>query len=411
MKNLSITKRLAACALSASVLLTLGSAAYAAPGDIVGHIYSTDILTYVNGRQAPSYNIGGKTAVIIEDMFNESYGIGCDYRENERTLYSGASRYYGSPDVVEHIYSDDTIDYAHDGAAAVTEETHIERGKVGEIVGDVYETNIKVIFSGHEVTCYNIGGKTAVCIEDLGTLDGTSSNEEYGFSKYLCSFVWDADNRTVSLSAAGGYIVNDIGVPSVTYYADNNVLSADYSPFYDFYSQIYNREGHDTFNNTEGFNAEKYIIHPLFLKTGDAKTNVGICWVDEFCNTEMYITELETAKQLVSSLKTPPMAYDDIIKLFDDGKNYKTLDRLELKDYSFLVVQTLGSEYEYSDIIYIIAARDGGFVNAAASSTTYTTRTLEKTGDNQLDVTVYPFGGPHGATSMGMNFDCEKYGI
>ena len=40
----------------------------AANGDVIGSIYSTDILAYVNGRPIRSYNIGGKTVILVEDL-------------------------------------------------------------------------------------------------------------------------------------------------------------------------------------------------------------------------------------------------------------------------------------------------------------------------------------------------------
>ncbi|HIW48281.1 MAG TPA: hypothetical protein H9687_03235, partial [Firmicutes bacterium] len=33
-----------------------------------GQIYATDIRAYINGVEVPSYNIGGKTAVVVEDI-------------------------------------------------------------------------------------------------------------------------------------------------------------------------------------------------------------------------------------------------------------------------------------------------------------------------------------------------------
>ncbi len=50
--------------------------ALAANGDIVGHIYSTDIRAYINGVEVESYNIGGKTAVVIEDVIAENWHVG-----------------------------------------------------------------------------------------------------------------------------------------------------------------------------------------------------------------------------------------------------------------------------------------------------------------------------------------------
>ena len=115
---------------------------HAATGDVVGHIYSTDIRAYINDLEVPSYNIGGKTVVVIEDITKH-----CSYNDELRVLSIDGSDFrprnlkYGSS----------------------------ERSDVsGNIVGDIYETDIKTIFYDTEIMSYNIGGKTAVALEDLG---------------------------------------------------------------------------------------------------------------------------------------------------------------------------------------------------------------------------------------------------
>ena len=59
--------------------------ALAANGDIIGNIYSTDIRAFINGVEVESYNIGGKTAVVIEDIIAEN-SHGYIYDDNSRTL-------------------------------------------------------------------------------------------------------------------------------------------------------------------------------------------------------------------------------------------------------------------------------------------------------------------------------------
>ena len=66
-------KKLSVMILALTLLLP-GTGAFAADGSesadggVIGHIYSTDILTYVNGEPIDAYNIGGKTVVIAEDL-------------------------------------------------------------------------------------------------------------------------------------------------------------------------------------------------------------------------------------------------------------------------------------------------------------------------------------------------------
>ena len=63
------------------MMLSTNIITYAKTGDVVGKIYSTDIKAYINGVWVDSYNIGGKTVVIIEDITNQFA-----YADNIRTL-------------------------------------------------------------------------------------------------------------------------------------------------------------------------------------------------------------------------------------------------------------------------------------------------------------------------------------
>ena len=105
----------------------------AANGDISGNIYSTDIKALINGVEVPSYNIGGKTVVILEDIFNDSYSlVYSDYYRtlkffslNPASLKSGSSKYSKSS---------------------------------GRIVGYTYETDIKTSIYGVEIPDLRLAG-------------------------------------------------------------------------------------------------------------------------------------------------------------------------------------------------------------------------------------------------------------
>lgn len=142
--------------------------AYAANGDIAGTIYSTDIKAYINGVEVPSYNIGGKTAVVIEDILSSKAATTYTYSDYYRTLKIWSL----SPEVLVSGKSN-----------------HTE--KIGTPTGKIYETDIKTSIYDVVLPSYNIGGKTAVVIEDLG------GDKE--FSKLGGRYVWDAESRTISL--------------------------------------------------------------------------------------------------------------------------------------------------------------------------------------------------------------------
>lgn len=54
------------------------------PGDIAGNYYYTDIKTYLNGKEIESYNIGGRTFIVAENMKDHGYDV--VWNEEDRTL-------------------------------------------------------------------------------------------------------------------------------------------------------------------------------------------------------------------------------------------------------------------------------------------------------------------------------------
>ncbi len=148
-------------------LFIMSTTVMAANGDVAGYIYSTDIRAFINGIEVRSYNIGGKTAVVIEDIIKES-SRQYSYNDSTRTLK------------VLSLDPDCLVEGKAEGKTVS-----------GRIVGRIYETDIKTSIYDVTLPSYNIGGKTAVAIEDLGC-DG-------GFSSIGGKYVWDSKDRTISL--------------------------------------------------------------------------------------------------------------------------------------------------------------------------------------------------------------------
>lgn len=53
-------------------------------GDLIGKVLYTDIVTILDGKQIPSVNIGGRTAIIVEDLNDYDYNVTWD--EEKRIL-------------------------------------------------------------------------------------------------------------------------------------------------------------------------------------------------------------------------------------------------------------------------------------------------------------------------------------
>lgn len=159
-------KKIISLLLTIVMLLSTFATAMAANGDVVGHIYSTDIRAFINGVEVESYNIGGKTAVVIEDIFENNSS--CVYSDYYRTL-----KFFSL------------------NPAGLLETKKQEHSTLGKIIGNVYETDIVTSIYDVAIPSYNIGGKTAVALEDLG--------DNGSFSPIGGKFIWDAKARTISL--------------------------------------------------------------------------------------------------------------------------------------------------------------------------------------------------------------------
>lgn len=146
-------------------LIMLTSFSYAKVGDVAGMIFSSDIKAYINGVEVKSYNIGGKTAVVVEDSFKSHSFV---YNDSQRML----KIFSVSPNSIQ--------------------EGENENVKApGKVVGNIFETDIKTTIYGKDIPSYNIGGKTAFVIEDV------AGDKE--FSRFGGKFVWDEAARTISL--------------------------------------------------------------------------------------------------------------------------------------------------------------------------------------------------------------------
>ena len=165
--------------------------ANAANGDVIQPIYSTDILTYMDGIPIKSYNIGGQTLICLEDLSN--YGFSVYYCDEVRCLFVNK------------------IGKAQEGFSPI-----IEKGTVGKIEGYTYETDIRAILNGEEINAVNIGGKLAVVVEELDDLKDDNLSGSLSIKNYPKYFMMQSYNDFAR-------VLNVYSDIAVDYLYDNNV--------------------------------------------------------------------------------------------------------------------------------------------------------------------------------------------
>ncbi len=170
MKPKNLLKKTAAAAL-ALTMTCAAAPARAAVGDIAETIYTTDILTRVNGRDINSFCVDGETLIAMEDL--RDYGFTVTYDDSIRTLFVNQ-----------------TAETPRDNMPEIV------RGKVGGTAGCTYETDITVLFNGTEVKAYAIDGRMAAKVEDLG---GTTAEGGYEFGM---RHTYDDSQRLLCLDTA-----------------------------------------------------------------------------------------------------------------------------------------------------------------------------------------------------------------
>lgn len=361
--------------------------------EIVGNIYSTDILTFVNDKPINGYNIGGRTVVIAEDL--GGYGFNVEYNDEIRTLKIAS--------------------YFHSGLG---EYAQIPRGKVGEITGNIYKTDIKVYFNGIPVTGYNIGGRTAICLEDLGSLEG-SPNASYGYSQYLGRSIWNADERTISFES---YMRNEteiLGISRVYHRFKDNVI---YTYPDDFYarSEFSAEEGGEftgMYTYSPGSGMSKYTIKPLYFENHGQLTVIGTTVVNPN-NTQdeavMHIEDPAAVRDMIKTFKAPKKSHDEALTYFNE--NCTNVEKIENDSYT-----VLKAEHEAEGLIFVYINKNGGFVVEGFLSS-YGMNGSENTeikfwfdesgtnsGKNTVIHSVYPFGGPHGVTTAQFVSELDEF--
>lgn len=162
--------------LTAAACICTAASVYAQDvGDVIGTVYTTDIITLVDSVPIPSYSIGGTTAIALSDL--REYGFDVQFNEETRRVD------------VTTLTKPENI-------------TGIEtkRGTVGGVCGNVLYTDIRAYVNGVEITSFNVEGRTCVRVEDLGALTD-EYNVQWGYSDYNFNYRYDDSVRTLYLNS------------------------------------------------------------------------------------------------------------------------------------------------------------------------------------------------------------------
>lgn len=176
-------KRVIGVTLALALGLVLPTAA-AEPkiGEVVGHTCATDVTAQIDGHTLRSYNIGGTTAVVAEDL--KDYGFTVLWNEGERTLT-----------VERNLEAQITGDYQPQGPTQ----------PLGAVSGDIYATDIKTYVQGELVESFALNGETAIALSQLertGTLvwNGESRTAEFTLAEDPMEFVLEREEAKLNNS-------------------------------------------------------------------------------------------------------------------------------------------------------------------------------------------------------------------
>lgn len=156
-------------ALLLSVAVFALPAAALSPGEMMGDVLYTDIVATINGVPIPSYNIGGNTYIVAEDLADYGFWVSWDPRFGDGML---------------------TVT-PRDGVVRADYTSTPSRHRPGTVAMPYLCTRVLTWLGSEPVWAANIGGRTCVAMDDLAAFFG----EHY---------VWDADARELRLTLREG---------------------------------------------------------------------------------------------------------------------------------------------------------------------------------------------------------------
>ena len=311
--------------------------AFAASGDIAEKIYSTDVLAYINGIPVQSYDIGGRTAVILEDLPDAcgACGIEVSYSDELRTLVVNMNPW----------------------ELPEPQGNSIVRGKTGRIVGIVNKTDIVTYINGIEAPTFSLNGKMAVVLEDLGV--AAESGAEW--SPYGMRCVKDDGEKTISLC----FLYDNSS--EVLRYLENTPLSLRFeNDKVELYVDYFEKSFGGSFNG----NFRPPAIYPIYCSgqiVGTRFESAGVLYfsVDRYGKTALQKSEPEfpilhtyydmaAIKSIAENMAIPPLTYERVLQYYTEEVVGYVTDRAD-GDWGTFLYMRYSNSHGWSEGLVRIA--------------------------------------------------------
>ncbi len=320
--------------VTAAITLLLSTAVLAAPGDILGTVYKGgNIKAYVNGQLVTSYNIGGKTAIILEDLC----AIGADtfYNDSLRTLIFISDKLQADENV--NIYRNDTI-------------------------RKYYETDIVTYVNGKIAEGYSFNGCMAVVIEDIA--------DDNAYSEYGAKYIWNPQERTISLEFVTDNLSRladkaaerklQISIDNDTIHlTDNSFAKGSYGMIYDSQEFLENPGVKDVFIQYKDrkipIGKTLFFRHMQFTRWDEEPVSL-----EYFGNTYLTQVDEERFLEFINSIEIPETTYEEVLAHFTSGANWiDVVERIDTEDCTFLHLMQPSMHGAYNFLVRI--AKDGTY--------------------------------------------------
>ena len=123
-------------------VIAIGCNAGVSADSVIGDLYRTDTIAYIDTNPIPAYSYNNKPYVVAEDL--EGYGFDIKWNQSEQTLYLNYNMY-------KEYFPYDNVEYYY----------------VKTKVGYVYDSGVTVKLDGKTITSYSLDGRMLISLDEL----------------------------------------------------------------------------------------------------------------------------------------------------------------------------------------------------------------------------------------------------